>query len=236
MARARTEEEIADDSLIFSAPSVDDCLESAARRLGRPAEEIEFQILDEGSGGIFGLGARPARIKVLAPDVVRQRESMEVGRQVLLELLEKLGVSGQVSTYESMMDASMGSTLQISSPDARLIIGRQGQALRDLEYLTRLISSRRLQRWPLIHLDVDGYRARRWRHLRTLATEAAEKVRYSAQPVPLPPMPPWERRIVHQALQSDPDVTTKSVGSDPQRQVVVWPSGRSGRPTRSQVD
>lgn len=229
MARRQTREEVVADSLIITAPTLEDALDRAAGQLDRPVDEIECEILDEGSGGLFGLGARPARIKVLAPDLARQKESARLGTEVLQELLEKLGIQGRVRSYESPMETGMTNTLEISSPDASLLIGRRGETLRDLEYMVRLIASRRLQRWPLIHVDVDGYRARRWRHLRTLATEAAEKVRFSGQPVPLPPMPAWERRIIHQSLQSDPDVTTQSEGREAQRHVVVWPQDRSRR-------
>lgn len=227
MARLEQEEE----SLIFGAPTVEEALEKAAKKLSQESDQLEYQIIDEGFSGLFGLGARPARIKVLPPDVARQMQSLQVGKQVLEELLRQMGIEGQVRSYESLMDAGLANTLEVTSPEASLLIGRQGQTLRDIEYMTRLIASRRLRHWPLIHVDIDGYRARRWRHLRTLAAEAAEKVRYSAQPVPLPPMPPWERRIIHHTLQSDPDVTTRSLGRDAQRHVVVWPRARSERPS-----
>lgn len=233
MDQAQPQDLIPHQELIIKAASVDQAVETAARQLGQTPDEIEYEILDEGSSGILGIGSRPARIKVLPPDVARELQAAQVGRQVLEELLSHMGIKAQVSTYESVMDAGVSKTLQVASPDASLIIGRQGQSLRDLEYMTRLIASRRLHHWPFVHVDVDGYRARRWRHLRTLAAEAAEKVRYSAQPVPLPPMPAWERRIIHHSLQSDPDVTTKSLGQDQGRHVVVWPASRAHRPSAS---
>lgn len=231
MSSIEYQEVTGDDSLTFGAPTVEEALEKAARKLSRETDELEYEVVDEGSSGLFGLGARPARIRVLPPDVARQRQSLEVGKEVLEELLGRMGIEGKVTTYESLMDAGVANTLQVASPEASLLIGRQGQTLRDIEYMTRLIASRRLRHWPWVHVDVDGYRARRWRHLRTLATEAAEKVRYSAQPVPLPPMPPWERRIIHHTLQSDPDVTTRSLGRDAERHVVVWPRARSRPPS-----
>jgi len=103
------------------------------------------------------------------------------------------------------------------------LIGRQGETLRDLQFMTALMVSRHSQPWPSLMVDVEHYRARRRKALTDLARRMAERVRTTGQPVSLEPMPADERRIVHIALKDDPDVYTESTGVEDKRRVVILP-------------
>jgi spoIIIJ-associated protein len=114
-------------------------------------------------------------------------------------------------------------TLDIVGDDLGILIGRQGETLRDLQYMTRLMLSHRLERWEPILVDVESYRVRRRRSLHLLAIRMAERVVVSRQRVVLEAMPAHERRIIHMALRDHPTVTTKSIGEGEHRKVTIIP-------------
>ena len=105
----------------------------------------------------------------------------------------------------------------------RILIGRRGETLRALQYMTRLMLSRKLERWVPVIVDVESYRVRRRRSLRQLANRMADRVAFSQQRVVLEAMPPNERRIIHIALRAHPQVTTKSIGEGDNRKVTILP-------------
>lgn len=157
----------------------------------------------------------------MAPDEVAR-----YGTEALQSLLDHMGLPAQVKREEAPAegDTEPGSVLlNISGTDLGVLIGRQGETLRDLQFVTNLIISRRTQRWPSLIVDVEHYKSRRQRSLVDLAKRMADRVRITAQPVSLEPMPPHERRIVHLALREDPDVFTESVGQDEKRKVMIMP-------------
>jgi spoIIIJ-associated protein len=117
--------------------------------------------------------------------------------------------------------------LDIVGDDLGVLIGRRGQTLQALQYITRLIVSREVQNWVNLVVDVEKYKARREKALRQLAQRMAEQVSFGHQPVALEPMPPNERRIIHLTLRDHPIVTTKSVGKGEQRKVTIVPKGSS---------
>lgn len=113
------------------------------------------------------------------------------------------------------------SVLNVTGEDLGVLIGRRGETLRDLQFITRLIVSRKVGHWPNLVVDVEEYRQHREQALTQLAQRMADKVRLTRQPVPLEPMPPSERRIVHIALRNDPSVMTESTGEGEARRVVI---------------
>ena len=112
----------------------------------------------------------------------------------------------------------------IDGDDAGLLIGRRGETLRSLQFLTTFIASRIMEERVSIFVDVAGYQERRYESLRSLAQKVARRVASSGRPITLEPMPPNERRIVHLALADNPDVDTGSTGSGEGRRVVVEPA------------
>jgi len=217
-----------------SAPTVEEAIAKGLAELGKAEDEVEIEVLNPGSRGVLGIGAKEALVRLsfveLEEEAPTLEESVEqVARETLQELLVKMGVKAQVSIRpeeETPQDEDAPPfILDIMGDDLGVLIGRRGQTLQDLQYITRLIVSREVQRWVNLVVDVEKYKARREKSLRQLAHRMAEQVSFNHQPVALEPMPPNERRIIHLTLRDHPVVTTKSIGKGEQRKVTVVPKG-----------
>jgi spoIIIJ-associated protein len=154
-------------------------------------------------------------------------EDAEVGKVVLTELLEKMSVRAEVIVRRAEPeedDEDAPWLLDVTgSGDLNVLIGRRGETLASLQYITRLITSRELQRRANIVVDVDGYKSRRTSKLHDLARRMADQAVQKSQTMTLEPMPPYERRIVHLALRDRDDVVTESVGEGQSRKVTIVP-------------
>lgn len=155
-------------------------------------------------------------------------DDARVGRETLQELLERMRVKATVSVYRAQAaDNEVAPwVLQIEGSDLGALIGKRGETLAALQYITRLIASRELQRRANIIVDVEGYKVRREKQLRRLAQRMAEQAIQLGRTVALEPMPPYERRVVHLALRDHPQVTTQSVGEGDRRKVTIIPKRR----------
>ena len=167
--------------------------------------------------------------KELAPDAAPSAQKVaQVANEVLTTLLEKMGMPASVSVVEGGALSEDGepapTLLDVTGSDLGILIGRRGETLRDLQFMTRLIVNRRLGYWPNLVVDVEGYKARRKETLTGLALRMAEKAVETQQPVVLEPMPAYERRIVHIALRDDPQVRTESTGEGDSRKVMIIPT------------
>ena len=155
------------------------------------------------------------------------QEVAEVAREVLATLLEKMGVSASISvTPGSSLPDEEGpapTLLDVNGRDLGILIGRRGETLRDLQFMTRLIVNRRLGYWPNLVVDVEGYKVRREEMLTGLALRMADKVVETHRSVTLEPMSAYERRIIHIALRDHPQVTTESTGEGEGRKVMILP-------------
>ena len=200
--------------------------------LGKAKDEVEIEVLDPGSRGLLGIGAKEALVRLSLVEPQEEappfEESVEqIARETLHELLIKMKVGASVTIRpEEEMPQDEDAPpfiLDISGDDLGVLIGRRGQTLQSLQYITRLIVSQEVQHWVNLVVDVDGYKVRRSKTLKTLATKIAERVARTKQPVALEPMPPNERRAVHIALRDHPAVTTQSVGKGDRRKVTIIP-------------
>jgi spoIIIJ-associated protein len=155
-------------------------------------------------------------------------EDARVGMATLRELLSKMYIEAEVSAYRATAEDNEVPpwVLQISGNDLGMLIGRRGETLSALQYVTRLIVSRELQRRANIVLDVEGYKSRREQQLRQLARRMADQALQIGRTVTLEPMSPYERRIVHLELRGNPDVETESVGEGDHRKVTIIPVDR----------
>ncbi len=231
-------------SLEIIAPSVEEAITRGAAELGVDPDRVVVEILDEGSKGMFGLGNRQAcvRLTVLsapgvaaaprssAPDAGAAgedgEEPLQVTKDILHELLERMGVDAQVTAAWGQADTPDDPTpllVDILGRDLSLLIGRRGETLAALQYITRLIVGKELHRPTAIIVDVDGYRARRERQLRQLARRMAEEAIERDRTMTLESMPANERRIIHIELRDHAGVRTESVGEGDQRKVTVIP-------------
>jgi spoIIIJ-associated protein len=235
-----------------SARSVEQAIEEALEQLGLSRDQVEVEVVREGSRGLLGLLSEDAVVRVsprsqlaVEPEPYEEladeepveapavegpvSDPAEVSRlavQVLEGLLQQMGFAARVERAETVLDSQTGSDavlLDVLGDDLGGLIGRRGETLRDLQFLTCLMVSRDLQRWPNLMVDVEHYRSRREQTLTSLARRIAEQVRKSGESVPLEPMPANERRIVHLALRDDPDVFTESIGQGERRKVTVFP-------------
>jgi len=152
-------------------------------------------------------------------------DDARVGLATLQELLAKMQITAQVTVYRAQTTEGEQApwVLQIRGRDLGVLIGRRGETLTALQYITRLIASRELQRRTNIILDVEGYKSRREEMLRRLAKRMADQAVQTGRTVVLEPMPPYERRIVHLALRDHPKVTTESIGEGDHRKVTIIP-------------
>jgi len=184
-------------------------------KLERAGELLEEEEEEEASGRPDGAEATGD------PDEVGR-----MGVQVLQKLLQQMGLRARITRAEAVLDSQTGVDavlLNVSGDDLGGLIGRRGETLRDLQFLTCLVVSRDVQHWPNLMVDVEHYRARRERTLTDLARRMADQVRKSGESVALEPMPPNERRIVHLALRDEADVFTESIGQGERRKVTIFP-------------
>ena len=147
------------------------------------------------------------------------KDAIEIATEVLDTLLKFMGIEGKVKVSSPGLPA----VLDIEGQDLGILIGRQGQTLAALEYITRLIVAGRLKSWLPLNVDVAGYKRRRHESLQRLALYLAEQVKLRKCAISLEPMPPDERRIIHLALADHPDVTTQSIGDGENRKIVISP-------------
>jgi spoIIIJ-associated protein len=148
-------------------------------------------------------------------------EKIEIVKQIILEILEKCGLQGQVEFEESI---TKGLIFNISSPDSYLLIGRQGTALHSLQILVQAVVGKRLHSvepfW--FTLDVDDYKRKREWYLKETAKGAVEHMKRTGRAVALEPMPNYERRLVHAYLQEHyPDIESSSIGNEPYRKIII---------------
>ena len=223
-------------SIEVSAPTVEEAIAKGLAKLGKAEGEVEIEVLSPGSRGLLGIGAKEALVRLsFGPEAEAPPldESVEqIARETLQEVLAKMGVKARVSVRpeeEVPQDEDAPPfILDVSGDDLGVLIGRRGQTLLALQYVTRLIVSREVQRWVHLVVDVEKYKARREKSLRQLAQRMAERVSFNHQPIALEPMPPHERRIIHLALRDHPIVSTQSIGKGDQRKVTIVPKGSGG--------
>jgi spoIIIJ-associated protein len=203
---------------------------SALRELERLApgidrDAVKFQVVSEGERGLLGVGYTPARVVATverpgeAPPMATEGEAA-VAQELLDHTLGALGVSGTVRVEEDEETV----TATVTGGDIGVLIGRHGQMIDALQYLANAIAHRAVgdERRRIV-IDAAGYRARRTTTLEALARRSAEQASATRSRVELEPMSAVERRIVHEVLKDDPEVTTASEGTEPNRFVVVVP-------------
>jgi spoIIIJ-associated protein len=218
------------ENLEISARTVEEATKKALAQLSVGLDEIEITVLSEGRGGILGLGAEDARIrvKILKSKKDDNSEVIEIARNILDNLLSRMGIQATISATvpESSIDdegALNPVTFNVTGGDSSSLIGRRGQTIDALQYLVRLITSKQNRSRTPIMVDVQDYKKRRYEDLRTLAMNVALQVKTRKTSCRLEPMSAFERRIIHITLANDPDVTTESIGEGETRKVVVMP-------------
>ncbi|WP_139906239.1 RNA-binding cell elongation regulator Jag/EloR [Clostridium thermarum] len=194
--------------------TVEEALKNALTELKLSEDKVQVEVLDEGSKGFFKLiGGKPARIRVkVKQDYIYQAKTF------LRDVLNSMGIKAEIKIKEE------DNVLKINlvGPDMGIIIGYRGETLDSLQYLVSLVVNKDQDtEYKRVVLDTENYRAKREETLRRLANKTAFKVRKTGKSFKLEPMNPYERRIIHSALQNDLYVETFSEGEEPYRRVVI---------------
>ncbi len=196
--------------------TVEEAIERALEKLNLPRKRVEVEVLEEGNKGLFGLiGSREARVRV-----VEKRDLSREAYNFISRIVDQMNLGIEVELLEEETDDEQLS-FNLTGPNLGILIGRRGQTLDALQYLTTVVVNNKNNDYVRIHLDAEGYRQRRRKTLKGLARRLARKAREKGRKVSLEPMPPHERRIIHLTLREEQDIKTYSEGQDPYRKVVI---------------
>ncbi len=202
-------------SKTITGKTVEETIAKGLAELGIKRDNADIKVIKEPSAGFLGLlGSKQAEIEI---DVKKQ--PLDFIQDYLLGMLKIMGLKGEVDAYVKEENVLI---LEVSGPQMGVLIGRRGQTLASIQYLLNIILHREFSRFEgRIVVDVEGYRSRREETLVRLANNIAAKVISTKTDVVLEPMSPQDRRIIHTALQENPEVTTHSEGENPNRKVVI---------------
>ena len=253
------------NKLTVSAKTVEEAITEACVQLGLASTDIEHEVIEKGSAGFLGIGAKQAVItawkkgeekkapKKEKKERVEKREKVEkvevekteaVEEPVVMEevfekeeklsevepqtietcekfLTDVLKTMGMEVTLTSTIDEDGALAINMDGDNMGILIGKRGQTLDSLQYLTNRVANKMQEGYVRVKLDTENYRQRRKETLENLAKNIAHKVKRNKKAVSLEPMNPYERRIIHSALQGDKYVSTHSEGEEPYRRVVV---------------
>lgn len=224
----------------FSGKTIDEAKAAAAAELGISADELVYEVMEEDKGGFLGL-FKTCKIAVTVADgaseltaaVAEAIEEVaqstvtpacgetpaEVAVDFIRKVLGELGFNAEISANVEEEEGNI--YINVEGDDMGTLIGKRGQTLDALQYLTSLVVNRVCNQYYKIKLDTENYRERRKETLENLARNIANKVKKTRRNVALEPMNPYERRIIHSALQNDKYVETHSEGEEPYRKVIV---------------
>lgn len=201
------------DEIRKSGKTVEEAVVAALAELGAEREETDITVIEEGSKGFLGVfGGKDAVV------LVRKNFNPEkTAENFLREVFLTMGLLIKIET--KMKDKHL--LIDLTGEDMGILIGKRGQTLDALQYLVNLVVNKNSKSYISVLLDTENYRQRRRETLETLAFNLAKKVKHTKKNVVLEPMNPYERRIIHSALQNDRFVTTYSEGEEPYRNVVI---------------
>ena len=198
----------------FSAKTVNDAITEACQKFVITSDKLEYEVIEEGSSGFLGIGSKPAIIKA------RVKSSVEdIAKEFLNSVFAAMNLTVVVDIKYNEDNNSMN--IDLSGDEMGILIGKRGQTLDSLQYLVSLVVNKDVENYIHVKVDTENYRQRRKETLENLAKNISYKVKRTKKPVSLEPMNPYERRIIHSALQNDKYVTTHSEGDEPYRHVVV---------------
>lgn len=198
----------------FTAKSVDDAITDACQSFSVTSDKLDYVVVEEASSGFLGIKSKPAVIKAKIKDSVEDNV-----KDFLDEVLRAMNVEAVVNV--KFDEAARNMDIEINGDDMGILIGKRGATLDSLQYLASLVANKNSSEYIRVKVDTENYRERRKETLENLAKNMAFKVKRTKRSVSLEPMNPYERRVIHSALQNDKYVTTHSEGEEPYRHVVV---------------
>ena len=203
----------------FSAKTVDDAITEACKEFVVTSDKLEYEVVEEGSSGFLGIGSKPAVIKARVKEEIKEIAVEDVAKNFLKEVFEAMNMAVVIDVKYDKAENTMD--IDLSGDEMGVLIGKRGQTLDSLQYLVSLVVNKEKEDYIRVKVDTENYRQRRKETLENLAKNISYKVKRTKRSVSLEPMNPYERRIIHSALQNDKYVTTHSEGEEPHRKVVV---------------
>ncbi len=200
-----------------SAKSVNEAITEACRKLGVTSDRLDYEVIEEGSNGFLGIGSKPAIIKAAVK--IEKLSLEDNAKKFLNDVFAAMNMTVVVEIKYDEENKEMD--VDLSGDDMGVLIGKRGQTLDSLQYLVSLVVNKESEDYIRVKVDTENYRERRKETLENLAKNVAYKVKRTRRPVSLEPMNPYERRIIHSALQNDKYIATHSEGEEPFRKVVV---------------
>lgn len=199
-----------------SGQTVDEAVQTALEQLETTKDQIDVEVIDEGKKGLLGVfGSKRAVVKA-----VKLIDPIEEAEHFIGRVTEKMDVPVKIDT--SVDENHI--TFTLNGDKIALLIGKRGQTLNALQYLVQLVMNKSGSEFYSVMLDAEGYRSRRKETLESLALKMADKAQHIQDKVALEPMPAFERKIIHTALQEENTVQTYSAGNDPHRHIVIKPA------------
>ena len=194
------------DYVEISAKTVNDAITEACQKFVVTSDKLDYIVVEEGSTGFLGIGSKPAVIKARAKCTVYDK-----AKDFLKEVFDAMNMTVVVDVKFDEVNNNMN--IDLSGDEMGVLIGKRGQTLDSLQYLVSLVVNKDSDEYIRVKVDTEDYRRRRKETLENLAKNIAYKVKRTKRSVSLEPMNPYERRIIHSALQNDKYVTTHSEGS-----------------------
>lgn len=201
----------------YSGKTVEDALTQASVQLGVTSDQIEYEVIEKGSNGILGFGSKEALIRVKKKE--EATDAKDVAESFLKDVFATMNLDVIIDSSYDEVEKILN--IDLKGPEMGIIIGKRGQTLDSLQYLVNLAVNRKSSDYVRVKIDTEDYRRRRKETLENLAKNVAYRVKRTKKAVSLEAMNPYERRIIHFALQNDSYVSTHSEGEEPYRHVVV---------------
>ncbi len=202
------------DFIEISAKTYDEAVTDALVQLGVTSDQVEIEVIDKGSAGFLGIGSRPVKIKVSKKLTVEGYL-----KKFLSDIFAAMKIEAEIITKLNEENHSI--EVELKGDEMGVLIGKRGQTLDSLQLLANNAVHKNFETYYKVKLDTENYRIRRRETLENLAKNIAYKVKRTKRSVALEPMNPFERRVIHSALQSDRYVVTHSEGEDQFRHVFV---------------
>ncbi len=202
-----------------SAKTIDEAVELALKELNVPRDRVEIEVINEGKKGFLGIGSIEASVRV-----TMEETPVSKAEDYLNAVLSEMKINASLSS--SYEDERVSISVSSDENDAGTIIGRRGDNLDALQYLTSLVVNRGEENYIRVSLDIEGYREKREETLIRLAKSKASYVAKTHKSITLEPMNPNERRIIHSTLQEFRNIYTYSTGDEPNRRIVIAPKKR----------
>lgn len=202
------------DFIEVTAKTVDDAITEGLVKLGTTSDKVEIEVIEKGSAGFLGIGSKPAVIKMSKKFSIE-----EFIKSFLNDVFRAMNLEVEVVVTKSEDEKNID--VELKGEEMGVLIGKRGQTLDSLQYLTNLAVGKQVNEYVKVKIDTENYRKRRRETLESLARNIAYKVKRTKRPVTLEPMNPFERRVIHSTLQNDKYVNTHSEGEEPYRYVVV---------------